>query len=193
MNIEHTLELLLHGNQLKRTARTGWVQRGVPLPENVAAHSFGVVFAVLLLADLIDTPIDLAAALAMAALHDLPEALTTDIPAPAWRFLPGGSKTVAEQAAMTRIVGDGPVSDRWLAWWQELLLNETVEAKLVHDADRLDLYLQAHVYEQHTGNRQLEEFWRVAHRFHFRQAQAIYDELRRRRGLPGESNSPLPG
>ena len=37
------LELLLHGNQLKRTARTGWVQRGVPLPENVAAHTFGVV------------------------------------------------------------------------------------------------------------------------------------------------------
>ncbi len=61
------------------------------------------------------------------------------------------------------------------------MANETAEAQLVHDADRLDLYVQAHVYEVQTGNRQLEEFWAVAHRFHFPQAQALYDELRRRR------------
>jgi adenylate kinase len=38
------------------------------------------------------------------------------------------------------------------------------------------------VYEQQTGNRLLQEFWLVAHRFHYPQAQAVYDELRRRRG-----------
>ncbi len=181
MDVETLLQTLLHGNQLKRTTRTGWAQRGVPLPENVAAHSFGVVYATLLLAELVERPIDLAAALAMAALHDLPEALTTDIPTPAWRFLPSGSKTAAEREAMTRIAGAGPAAGRWLAWWEELLANETAEAQLVHDADRLDLYVQAHVYEVQTGNRQLEEFWAVAHRFHFPQAQALYDELRRRR------------
>lgn len=184
MDVSRALEMLLHGNQLKRTARTGWAQRGVPLPENVAAHSFGVVYTTLLLAGLIEQPVDLAAALAMAALHDLPEALTTDIPAPAWRFLPDGVKSGAERQAMTLIAGEGPVGARWLAWWETMRLNESTEAQLVHDADRLDLYLQAHIYEQHTGNRQLEEFWRVAHRFFFPQAQAIYDELRRRRG-PG--------
>ena len=73
MDVDDQLALLLHGNQLKRTTRTGWVQRGVPLPENVAAHTFGVVYAVLLLAEWVKRPIDLAAALAMAALHDLPE------------------------------------------------------------------------------------------------------------------------
>ena len=60
MDVDRLLELLLHGNQLKRTARTGWVQRGVPLPENVAAHTFGVVYATLLLADLVEQPIDMA-------------------------------------------------------------------------------------------------------------------------------------
>lgn len=182
MDIGRALEMLLHGNQLKRTARTGWAQRGVPLPENVAAHSFGVVYTTLLLAELVERPIDLAAALALAALHDLPEALTTDIPTPAWRFLPSGSKTDAERQAMIQIAGEGPVGARWLAWWEEMRLNESAEAQLVHDADRLDLYLQAHIYELHTGNRQLEEFWRVVHRFFYPQAQAIYDELRRRRG-----------
>ena len=182
MDVDDKLALLLHGNQLKRTARTGWVQRGVPLPENVAAHTFGVVYAVLLLAEWVERPIDLAAALAMAALHDLPEGLTTDIPTPAWRFLPSGAKTTAERQAMAQIAGETPVGRRLLAWWEELLANETPEAQLVHDADKLDQYLQAYVYEQQTGNRALQEFWLVAHRFYYPQAQAVYDELRRRRG-----------
>lgn len=125
MDVSRALEMLLHGNQLKRTTRTGWAQRGVPSPENVAAHSFGVVYTTLLLADLIEQPLDLAAALAMAALHDLPEALTTDIPAPAWRFLPDGVKSGAERQAMTLIAGEGPVGARWLAWWETMRLNES--------------------------------------------------------------------
>ena len=47
MDVTAVLNTLLHGNQLKRTARTGWAQRGVPNAENVAAHSFGVVFVAL--------------------------------------------------------------------------------------------------------------------------------------------------
>ncbi len=185
MDVSRILELLMHGNQLKRTTRTGWAQRGVPLPENVAAHSYGVIYTALVLAELVEPQPDLAAALAMAALHDLPEGLTTDIPTPAWRFLPTGAKTEAEQRAMTTIVGDAPFGPRLLNWWETLRLNETPEARLVHDADKLDQYLQAYVYERQTGNRQLEEFWVVAHRFHYPQAQAIYDELRARRTASG--------
>lgn len=172
----------MHGNQLKRTARAGWVQRGVPLPENVAAHSYGVIYATLLLAQLVEEPIDLAAALAMAALHDLPEGLTTDIPTPAWRFLPTGAKLAAERQAMETIAGETPAGAQLLAWWEGLLLNKSAEARLVHDADKLDQYLQAWVYEQQTGNRQLEEFWTVAHQFHYAAAQAVYDQLRQTRG-----------
>lgn len=77
------LQTLLHGNQLKRTTRTGWARRGVPDPENVAAHSYGVAHITLILAQLLEQPLDLGRALAMAVLHDLPESLTTDIPRPA--------------------------------------------------------------------------------------------------------------
>jgi len=83
---------------------------------------------------------------------------------------------------MEQIAGETPTGRRLLAWWEEMLANETAEAQLVHDADKLDQYLQAVVYEQQTGNRLLQEFWLVAHRFHYPQAQAVYDELRRRRG-----------
>lgn len=186
MEIDQLLNLLLHGNQLKRTTRTGWAQRGVVFPENVAAHSYGVVFAALVLAELVDEALDLAVVLAMAALHDLPEGLTTDIPPAAWRFLPSGSKASAEQQAIEQIIGDAPVGPRWIAWWDQLRRNETAEAKLVHDADKLDQFLQAFMYELQTGNCQLDEFWLNPHRFHFASAQSVYDELcRKRAGLPG--------
>ena len=178
MTADEILTILLHGNQLKRTARTGWTQRGVPNAENVAAHSYGVAFAALLLLQLIDTPLDTGKVLAMALLHDLPEALTTDIPTPAWRYLPPGIKTDVERRALEEILGTAVPTAALLTSWEELHANETAEAHLVHDADRIDLYLQALVYEEQTANSHLQEFWAVPHRFHFAEAQAVYDRLR---------------
>lgn len=175
------IDLLLHGNQLKRTTRTGWAQRGIVNPESVAAHSYGVGYICLILAQLIEEPFDMGTLLTMALLHDLPEGLTSDIPAPAWRYLPRAEKAGAERRALADIVGEASPGPRLLGLWDELVANESAEAQLVHDADKLDLFLQAYVYERHTGNQQLAEFWQKAHRFHYSEAQAIYDELRRRR------------
>lgn len=174
----------MHGNQLKRTARTGWVQRGVPEAENVAAHSYGAAYTALVLHGLLDDPPDLGRVLALVVLHDLPEALTTDIPRPAWRYLPPEVKPAAEAAALSEMLGETPLAATWEAWWAELVANETAAAKLAHDADKLDQFLQAAVYERQTGNRTLAEFWHRPHTFHFPEAQAIYDELRRRRERP---------
>lgn len=181
MDVEQLLELLLYGNQLKRAARTGWVQRGVAGAENVAAHTYGVTFTALVLAQLVDTPINLADVLAMATLHDLPESLTTDIPTPAWRYLPAGSKASAERQAMEAITGETQPGARLMSWWEMLVRNDSPEARLVHDADKLDQFLQAYLYERHTGNRELGEFWQNAHTFNFSAAQGVYDLLCRRR------------
>ncbi|MEZ4516064.1 MAG: HD family hydrolase [Chloroflexota bacterium] len=182
MDTAQVIDVLLHGNQLKRTARTGWVQRGVADAENVAAHTFGAAYTAMVLWELIDEQLDLGRVLAMVTLHDLPEGLTTDIPKPAWRYLPEGAKQTAEAKAMDTILGGADFASRWLEWWSELGSNTSPEAKLAHDADKLDQYLQARIYEQQTGNRALREFWTTPYRFHFPEAQAIYDELRRRRG-----------
>ena len=174
MDVTAVLNTLLHGNQLKRTARTGWAQRGVPNAENVAAHSFGVVFVALVLAQVVDEELDLGRLLAMAALHDLPEALTTDIPTPAWRYLPPGIKTEVERGAMQEMLGDTQFAPAFMELWEELHAGQTPEARLVHDADKLEMYLQAMVYEKQTGNEQLGEFWERPYTFHFPQVQAIY-------------------
>ena len=177
------VKLLLHGNQLKRTARTGWAQRGVPAAENVAAHSFGVAFTTLVLAQLVDEDVDLGRALALALLHDLPEALTSDIPAPAWRFLSRDLKRQMEAAALQEMVGETPFQELFDAWWQDLDENDSAEARLVHDADKIDLFLQAVIYEEQTGNRQLSQFWERPFQFHFNTAKRIYEALKARHDL----------
>jgi putative hydrolase of HD superfamily len=181
MDITAVLQTLRHANQLKHTARTGWVQRGIPNAENVAAHSYGVTFTALVLAQLLAEPVDLGKLLAMATLHDLAEALTTDIPAPAWRYLPPGIKPDVERTALQEIVAGTSFAAVFLSLWEENHARESLEARLVHDADRLDMYLQALVYEEQFGNTHLAEFWQTPHSFHFPQAQAIYDALRLRR------------
>lgn len=181
MDVDSIITMLLHGNQLKRTARTGWVQRGVPNPEDVAAHSYGVAFATLILAQLIPEPVDLGRALAMAVLHDLPEGLTTDIPSPAWRLLPAGSKQQMERAAMDEIMGESGFEPELMAWWEELHANETPEARLVHDADKIDMFVQAVVYEEQSANAHLQQFWDRPYPFHYQAARTLYEALRRRR------------
>jgi putative hydrolases of HD superfamily len=179
MDVDSIIQALLHGNQLKRAARTGWVQRGVAEAENVAAHTFGVCYATLILAHLVEEPIDLQKALAMAVLHDLAEGLTTDIPAPAWRFLPAGAKRDMERAAMGAIMAGLPFAAEFTAVWEEYGESATYESRLVHDADKIDLFIQATVYEAQTGNRHLREFWAASVHFYTAEAQAIYDTLRR--------------
>jgi putative hydrolase of HD superfamily len=177
-----TLDLLLAGNQLKRTARTGWVMRGIPNGEDVAAHSFGVAWTALLLANQIaldsGKSFDMARLLSMALIHDVPEGKTTDIPTPAWRFLPAGVKPDIERGVMQAIAGDNAQRDQLLSLWEEMNGRETAESKLVHDADKLEMYLQVWQYEQQFGNQQLAEFWDKQHQFHFELCQSIYDEIR---------------
>ena len=181
MDVTAVLNTLLHGNQLKRTPRTGWVQRGVPNAENVATHSFGVVFVALVLAQLVEEELDLGRLLAIAALHDLPEALTTDIPTPAWRYLPPGIKTEVERGAMQEMVGETEFAPAFMDLWEELHAAQTAEAKLVHDADKLEMFLQALMYEQQLGNVQLAQFWERPYTFYYPQAQMLYDALVARR------------
>ncbi len=184
------LDILLAANQLKRTARTGWMQRGIPDAENVAAHSYGVAFTALILARLVDFPSDLGKVLTMALLHDLAEALTSDIPRPAWRFLPEGSKIKAERGAMERILDQAIFAPELMDFWEELHAAETTEARLVLDADKLDLYLQALVYTEQSGNKHLREFWDLPAEFHFPVTEALYLILRERAGVEGGAMNP---
>ena len=126
----------------------------------------------------------------MAVLHDLPESLTSDVPTPAWRLMPEGAKPLVEGQVMERMLGGAAGGEELIAVWRELHQYESAEARLVGDADKLDLYLQALVYEEQTGNRRLGEFWSKPAEFHFPESRVLYEALlsRRQQDPTGQAN-----
>jgi len=159
MTPERILDLLLQANRLKTMPRTGWMIRGVVHPESVAAHSYGVAFLSLILAQVVDEPMDRAKLLTIALLHDLPESHLTDIPYPALRFITPAAKRAGELEALDEITSNLSFADEYRELWLDFEDRRTPEGRLVRDADRLELMLQAFVYERSTSNRQLQEFW----------------------------------
>ncbi len=154
--------------------------RGVTDAESVADHSFGVAFISLTLAELVEQPLDKSKLLTIALLHDLPESLIGDIPSPATIYFPPQATRTAEEAVLGELLRHLPCADQWRAWWQEFECRTSAEGRLVRDADRLDMLIQAYVYEQTTRNRWLEEFWPPSDPppFEFAATRALYDELR---------------
>ena len=186
MDASIALQLLLDAHRLKRIPRAGWVMRGVADAESVADHSFGVAIISLILAETMDRPLDKAKLLTIALLHDLPESVVGDLPTPAAAHFPPGAKRKAEMEALDDLLRRLPCAEHWRAWWQEFADGTSIEGQLVRDADRLDMLIQAHVYEQTTGNRWLEEFWPPSEDspFEFPVTQTLYEELRALRQRP---------
>jgi putative hydrolase of HD superfamily len=184
------LDVALHAAQLKRIPRTGWQIRGAPSggqPENVAAHSYGVVFLTMLLLDLDERSLDQGLALRLAILHDLAESLVGDLPVTVSRFIPPELKHAAERAAIAEIVEGLPMAAQYIEVWECYDEGTRPEAQIVKDADKLDMMIQAYLYEQ-AGQRNLDEFWALISRssFHTEAARALFEELLRRRAALAE-------
>lgn len=126
---------------LKALDRAGWVRRGVPGPESVAAHAWGVAWLVLVL---LPPELDRGKALAYAVIHDLAEVRVGDITP-----LDGVTdKPAREAAAMASICQDRP---DLLKIWAAYEAQADEEARFVRELDRLDLALQALAYHR-AGN-----------------------------------------
>lgn len=173
---------------LKRIPRTGWLLRGVAPGEveSVAEHTCGMSLVAMMLAELIDEPLDRARLAIMCLVHDLAESVISDLPWPALRYLPRDSKHEAETGAIRDLLNGLPFADGWLSLWQEYKDGDSVEARVARDADRLDMLLQAAAYEA-AGRRGLEEFWSGGEDYpwHFPASRDLAQQLFRAR--PGGS------
>ena len=142
---------------LKLLPRIGWLQRGVPNAESVAEHTFGVATLALLIGDTIDG-LDRGKLLAIAMLHDLAEALLSDLPASAKRFIGSDHKHAAERSALEEMLAKLPNRAEYLALWDEYARGCCREARLVKRIDRIEMLALALAYER-AGSRALGEFW----------------------------------
>jgi putative hydrolases of HD superfamily len=160
------LSALIELQRLKRLERTGWTLRGLPNgTESVAAHSFGVTVAAMLLADEIKTrglEIDIERVLKMGLLHDWAETRVGDMPRTAIKYFGAEVRTKAETAAFADIVSSlGAAETDYQNLYQDYEQRNSLEARLVKAADIIDLLIQAYALE-HAGAKGLDEFWEVA-------------------------------
>ena len=119
---------------LKDIVRTGWVRNDVKNPESVAAHSWGMAILALKL-----TPkeLDLSKVLSLCLVHDIPEVRVGDLTP----HDDCSTKAEDEFKAMKELAPE------WLSLFQEYEMGETEEAKFVKQLDKLDMGLQAMIYE----------------------------------------------
>ncbi|MDA0978999.1 MAG: HD domain-containing protein, partial [Proteobacteria bacterium] len=132
---------------LKHMFRQGWLKRGVPRDacETVAEHTFGNAMLCLLL--LADRPeLDGYKVLRLALVHDLGEAYVGDITP--HDNVDRADKIRMETAAVREILDKLPNGASLIADWDEYEAQQSAEARFVKEIDRMELALQASVYDQ---------------------------------------------
>ena len=147
-NEEHPLAgaaaFLFEAGHLKNLPRAGWLFLGIPLPESVAEHSFRVGVTGFLLA-VLDGGADPFRTAALSLFHDLHETRIGDVPSVGRAYV----KTSAPEAVTANQVAalPGDAAKAVQALTAEYEANETIEARLAHDADKLETLLQAVEYQ----------------------------------------------
>jgi putative hydrolase of HD superfamily len=182
------IDTLIEVQRLKSLERTGWMLRGLPPgSESVAAHSFGVAAAAMLLADEARSrgaQIDCELVLRFALLHDWPEVRVGDLPRTASLYFGAEARRKAEGAAFADIMAG--VSETVFAKYHGLHeayeRRDCLESRLVKAADIIDLLVQTLAFER-AGARGLDEFWENTEGMDFKlegiTAEVVGEALRR--------------
>jgi len=169
---QRVIDLFDNIHPLDRIQRAGYVIRGVPHPESVAAHSHFVSVLTLLFVDEYAGQFDADKALAMALIHDLSEAKLMDIPMPYADAYLKEAKDLAEQAIIEDLFAAFP--PKFAQYHREMLDASTPEARLVRGLDKVQLLLKVLFYERERAG-YLDEFWTGAGNFRDYGIEAVSD------------------
>jgi putative hydrolase of HD superfamily len=136
---------------LKRLRREGWVRRGVREPESVADHSYALAVLSMLVAA--ERGLDPFRAAAIALAHDLPESITGDRTPEEKK----NRETLLDEElmAMGEVAAGLPDSPSRLLHnlFLEYVNQASKEARLVKELDKLEMALQAQLYGEEQGRR----------------------------------------
>ena len=159
--ISPILDAWLEISHLKQLYRQGWLKRGIPKEncESVADHSFGTALLAMLIADALFSQLNKERLLRMALIHDLGEVYVGDITPD--DGISSKEKLERERAAVFQICEKLPDGDQYMYLWEEFMLNQSPEAIFIHQIDRLEMGLQAGIY-QAEGYDGMQEFFESA-------------------------------
>ena len=130
---------------LKKIQRQGWIDKlSIENPESVADHSYSMALMGMIISDMENYNSEKI--IKMILLHDLAESKIGD-------YMPGeipiDEKNALENNAFSKIIEKLPanVKTQYDTLWNEYQKNDSSEAKLVHQLDRLEMALQAKIYQ----------------------------------------------
>ena len=144
------LKFLNIAANLKNIPRQGWIDKlSIAEPESVADHTCSMSFMGMILSDLENYNTEKI--LKMIILHDLAESITGD-------FTPEQKlkheKMSLEDKTINEIFSNLPenIREQYSQLWNEFQENESVEAKFVHQIDKLEMALQARIYSKEINS-----------------------------------------
>ena len=142
--------------ELKKLPRSGWkIKAGLDNSESVAEHSYMMSVMSMVLSDM--KSLNSEKVLKMTILHDWAESKIGD-------FMPDeigrDKKSELENYAMNEILESLPqkIQSNYNDIWNEFLVRGTPEARLVHELDKLEMALQAKIYEKEVDPEKVKPF-----------------------------------
>jgi len=130
--------------KLKNIKRTGWLSKAKILrAESVADHSYSLTALSMVFSDFLG--LDTEKVIKMCIIHDLAESIIGD-------YMPDeisiGEKQIKEDNAMKIVISSFPdkIAVLYSNIWKEYCLNQTKEARLVKQLDKVEMFLQANQY-----------------------------------------------
>jgi len=141
---------------LKKLPRSGWkIKLGLADSESVAEHSYMMSVMAMVLTDLKN--LNSEKVIKMSILHDWAESKIGD-------FMPDeigyDKKSELENYAMVEILESLPqqIKTQYESLWNEFSERYTPEARLVHELDKLEMALQAKIYEKDMDPERIKPF-----------------------------------
>lgn len=129
---------------LKEIYRSGWIKAGVKEGETVAEHSYSASIIAMALSDM--EGLDTERVVKMSLLHDIAEGIVGDITPDQ---MPRNEKKKHTQKAMDDILERLPkkIHSQYKDIWNEYVEAKTPESVLVHDADKIDMFMESKRYK----------------------------------------------
>jgi putative hydrolase of HD superfamily len=155
------LDFFKNSVNLKNIPRQGWIDKlSVSNPESVSDHSYSMAIMCMVISDL--RHLNSEKILKIALLHDLAESLIGDLTP---EQIDKESKKKLENDAFKKIIKNLPesIKSKYLEIWFEYQDNISPEAKLIHQIDKIEMVLQAKIYQKNGYDKdKLESFFESA-------------------------------
>jgi putative hydrolase of HD superfamily len=155
------LDFFKNALNLKNISRQGWIDKlSIEHPESVADHSYSMAIMGMVISDLENY--DSEKMLKMILLHDLAESKIGDYTP---NQISKENKIKIENNAYDEIISTLPESIKlqYRKIWEEYQNQESPESKIVHQIDKLEMALQAKMYQKEGSSKEaVESFFKSA-------------------------------